>query len=66
MNSMDESNKEISIREEMNRRNKNPEPIRDSMHDLHEQMEKLSKEMHVIKKMIEEQNSSKRKKSLLP
>jgi ppGpp synthetase/RelA/SpoT-type nucleotidyltranferase len=50
----------------MNRRNKNPEPIRDSMHDLHEQMEKLSKEMHVIKKMIEEQNSSERKKSLLP
>lgn len=62
MNSMDESNKEISIREEMKRRKENPEPIRDGMHDLYEQMERLSKEMHVIKKMIEDQNSSQKTK----
>jgi ppGpp synthetase/RelA/SpoT-type nucleotidyltranferase len=46
----------------MKRRKENPEPIRDGMHDLYEQMERLSKEMHVIKKMIEDQNSSQKTK----
>ena len=54
MNSMDESNAEMSIKQEMERRNKNPEPIRDGLHDLQKSLEELSEEMKVIKKMIEE------------
>ena len=58
MNSMDESNKEMSIQQEMERRKQNPEAIRDGLHDLHAQVENLSQEMQVIKKMIEDQNKS--------
>ena len=56
MNSMDESNTEMSIKQEMERRNKSPEPIRDGLHDLQQSLEKLSEEMKIIKKMIEEQS----------
>jgi voltage-gated sodium channel len=51
MNSMDESNREMAIKQELDRRKENPEAIRDGLHDLH-----LSNEMSVIKKMIEDQN----------
>ena len=56
MNSMDESNKEMAIRQEMEKRKQNPEAIRDGLHDLHTQVEDLSQEMQVIKNMIEEQS----------
>ena len=58
MNSMDESNREMSIKQEMERRKQNTEAIRDGLHDLHAQVENLSQEMQVIKKMIEDQNKS--------
>jgi len=56
MNSMDESNAEMSIKQEIERRKTHPEPVRDGLHDLHKRMEELSGEMKVIKKMIEENN----------
>ena len=59
MNSMDESNREMAIKQEMERRKQgNPEAIRDGLHDLHAQVENLSQEMQVIKKMIEDQNKT--------
>ena len=56
MNSMDESNQEMAIQQEMNRRKENPDAIRDGLHDLHCKVEDLSEEMSVIKKMIENQS----------
>jgi voltage-gated sodium channel len=56
MNSMDESNREMAIKQELDRRKENPEAIRDGLHDLHLKFEDLSNEMSVIKKMIEDQN----------
>ena len=58
MNSMDESNEEISIKQEIERRKTQPEPVRDGLHDLHNRMEELSSEMKIIKKMIEDQTQS--------
>ena len=58
MNSMDESNREMAIKQEMERRKQNPEAIRDGLHDLHAQVENLSQEMQLIKKMIEDQNKT--------
>jgi len=58
MNSMDESNEEISIKQEIERRKNQPEPVRDGLHDLHNRMEELSSEMKIIKKMIEDQTQS--------
>ena len=58
MNSMDESNEEISIKQEIERRKNKPEPVRDGLHDLHNRMEELSSEMKIIKKMIEDQTQS--------
>jgi len=58
MNSMDESNEEISIKQEIKRRKTQPEPVRDGLHDLHNRMEELSSEMKIIKKMIEDQAHS--------
>ena len=58
MNSMDESNAEISIKQEIEKRRNNPEPVRDGLHDLQNRMEELSSELKVIKKMIEEKNFS--------
>ncbi|MBT3636777.1 MAG: ion transporter [Opitutae bacterium] len=55
MNSMDESNAEMSIQSEIIRREENPEPIRDGIDDLHKRLEEISNEMQVIKKMIEKQ-----------
>ena len=60
MNSMDESNAEMSVKQEIERRKKQPEPVRDSLHDLQSQMEELTSEIKVIKKMIEETNPSSR------
>ena len=58
MNSMDESNAEMSMKQEIERRKDNPEPVRDSLHDLQSKMENLSSELKIIKKMIEEKNHS--------
>ena len=56
MNSMDESNAEMSINQEIEKRKSNPEPIRDGLYDLQKRMEELSGEIKVIKKMIEQNN----------
>jgi len=56
MNSMDESNEEMSIKQEIEKRKKNPEPVRDGLHDLQNRMEELSSEMKMIKKLIENQS----------
>lgn len=56
MNSMDESHAEMAVQREIDRRKDNPEPIRDGIDDLHKQLENLSQEMHVIKKMLENQH----------
>jgi voltage-gated sodium channel len=58
MNSMDESNAEMSIKQEIEKRRSNPEPVRDGLNDLQNRMEELSSELKVIKKMIEETNHS--------
>ena len=58
MNSMDESNAEMSIKQEIERRKDNPEPVRDSLHDLQSKMENLSSELKIIKRMIEDKNHS--------
>ena len=50
MNSMDESNAEMAIKQEILKRETNPEALRDSMHDLQCEIEKISQEMKVIKK----------------
>ena len=60
MNSMDESNREMAIKQELDRRKENPEAIRDGLYDLHLKFEDLSNEMSVIKKMIEDQNGKNR------
>ncbi len=57
MSSMDESHAEMAVQKEIDRRKDKPEPIRDGIDDLHKQLENLSKEMHVIKKMLENQQS---------
>lgn len=57
MNSMDESNAEMKIKQELIRRKTNPEPLRDGIHDLQLQMEKIAGEMEVIKKLLEEKKS---------
>jgi voltage-gated sodium channel len=57
MNSMDESNAEMSLQSEMIRRKENPEPIRDGIDDLHKRLEEISGEMQVIKKMLEEKKT---------
>ena len=54
MNSMDESNAEMSIQREISRRKESPDPVRDGVQDLHQRLEELSSEMKVIKKMLEE------------
>ena len=55
MNSMDETNAEMSLQSEIARRKETPEPIRDGIDDLHKRLEDISVEMQVIKKMIEKQ-----------
>jgi len=59
MNSMEESNAEMAIKQELLKRQSNPEPLRDGIHDLQSELEKISKEMNVIKKMLEDKESSK-------
>ena len=56
MNSMDESNKEIAIQQEINRREENPDAIRDGLQDLQGKVEILSEEISVIKEMIKNQS----------
>ena len=53
MNSMEESNAEMAIKQELLKRKSNPEPLRDGIHDLQVELKKMSKEMDVIKKMLE-------------
>jgi len=53
---MDESNAEMALEKEINRRKEKPEPIRDGIDDLHKQLDNLSREMSVIKKMLEQKN----------
>ena len=57
MNSMDESNAEMAVNLEMERRKTQPDPVRDGLHDLQNRMEKLSAEIKVIKSMIEQKES---------
>ncbi len=45
MNIMDVSSVEMAFRLEFQRRKLNPEPLRDSIHALHDEMEKISKEI---------------------
>jgi voltage-gated sodium channel len=54
MNSMDESNAEMKIKQELIRRKTSPEPLRDGIYDLQSQMKKITGEMEVIKKLLEE------------
>ena len=55
MSNMDESHAEMAIEKEIPRRKDTPEPIRDGLDDLQNQLEGLTKEMKVIKKMLEKQ-----------
>ena len=57
MNSMDESNAEMKIKQELIRRKTCPEPLRDGIYDLQLKMEKIAGEMEVIKKLLEEKKS---------
>ncbi|MDG1139490.1 MAG: ion transporter [Opitutales bacterium] len=54
MNSMEESNAEMKIKQEIIRRKTSPEPLRDGIHDLQLQMETIAGEIEVIKKLLEE------------
>jgi voltage-gated sodium channel len=57
MNSMDESNADMKIKQELIRRKTSPEPLRDGIYDLQLQMKKIAGEMDVIKKLLEEKKS---------
>jgi len=57
MNSMDESNAEMKIKQELIRRKTSPEPLRDGIYDLQLKMEKITGQMEVIKKLLEEKKS---------
>ena len=54
MNSMDESNSDMKIQQELIRRKTSPEPVRDGMYDLEVQMKKITGDMEIIKKLLEE------------
>ena len=43
----------------------NPDSLRDSIHDLHKKMQKISEEMTLIKAMIEDRSSGEKKKRKL-
>ena len=57
MNSMDESNAEMKIKQELIRRKINPDPLRDGIQDLHSRVGKIAGELEVIKKLLEEKKS---------
>ena len=57
MNSMDETNSEMALQHEIDRRRERPDPIRDGIDDLHKRLEELSSEMKVVKKMLEDQKT---------
>ena len=57
MNSMDETNSEMALQYEIDRRRERPDPIRDGIDDLHKRLEELSSEMKVVKKMLEDQQA---------
>jgi voltage-gated sodium channel len=57
MNSMDESNAEMKIKQELIRRKVNPNPLRDGIQDLHTQVGKIAGELEVIKKLLEEKKT---------
>lgn len=55
MNSMDETNKEMAMRQEIHRRRDQPDPLRDGIDDIHNRLEEISSEMKVVKAMLEDQ-----------
>ena len=53
MSSMDDMKAEVSLQEEMKRRQREaPDPVREGIGDLHVRMEELAREMHVIKELL--------------
>ena len=53
MSSMEEMKAEVSIQEEIKRRQRAaPDPVREGIGDLHARMEELAREMNVIKELI--------------
>ena len=44
----------MKIKQELIRMKTRPEPLRDGIYDLHLQMKKITGEMDVIKKLLEE------------
>ena len=59
MNSMEESNSEIKIKQELNKRKSNPDPLRNSIEDMHDQMKGISNELEIIKKMLDKKENKK-------
>ena len=60
MNSMEESNSEIKIKQELNKRKSNPDPLRNSIEDMHDQMKGISNELEIIKKMLIKKENKKK------
>ena len=53
MSSMEEMKAEVSMQEEIKRRQRaTPDPVREGIGDLHARMEELAREMNVIKELI--------------
>lgn len=53
MSSMEEMKAEVSMQEEIKRRQRStPDPVREGIGDLHARMEELAREMNVIKELI--------------
>ncbi|MED5586506.1 MAG: ion transporter [Verrucomicrobiota bacterium] len=60
MSSMEDMKAEVSLQEEMKRRQREtPDPVREGIGDLHARMEELAREMNVIKEMIRGKSASK-------
>ena len=56
MSSMDDMKAEVSLQQEMERRQREtPDPVREGIGDLHARMEELASEMQVIKELLKEQ-----------
>ena len=58
MNSMDEMNSEMAIKERMKQRVELPDPVREGMEDLQERLDELAKEMRVVKALLEKDKGS--------
>tara|TARA_B100000123_G_scaffold181974_1_gene135451 strand:- start:120 stop:458 length:339 start_codon:yes stop_codon:yes gene_type:complete len=57
MSSMEESNSEIKIKQELNKRKSNPDPLRNSIEGMHDQMKGISNELEIIKKMLDKKEN---------